>query len=448
VIVHVRLARWWMPLLAVLLVSCATAKKFAERSEQELAAGQTDKAYQSALIAYRRDPHDPKVRDALSNAANARIGEWRHRVHNVAVMDTLAAARQSLDLTAFRREVTSYGVTVREDAAYDREEAIIRRAAAAGEFRDGVGAMRARQPKIAYGHFELAERFLPTYRDVGKRKADALNAATTRVAILPFEDQAGSPGLSRRLSDLVYAEAQKRLGPSDLVFTRFLTPDQVYSRMTVNELDDLTRDKAIALGRRIGADRVVWGRCYAPNASTNTNRYRETIWRREEVKDTSGTTVRYTDTQFGAVQRERQVSVKYETEVIDVETGDAVSRREGVQEAKARTFYTDFRPNGNFDAYCLVPPDMKQRDPDRARRVESGWHDTFGSWTLPKALECTRNSSGRSRYSNSWRQEFVSDTWGHPFYLDDLPPESELISIAFDPVWQPVLAAIQEQDDR
>lgn len=432
--------------VASLTLSCANAQKFAERSQQELAAGRIDQAYQSALIAYRRDPRDPAVQNALSGAANARVDDWKKRVRNLATVDTLKAARQTLELEKFRLEVVSLGVQLREDLGYTRDEDLIRQAAAASVYTEGDSAMREGNPKLAYSRFAEARDYAPGYRDVSQRAADALRRANVLVAFLPFTDETGGSDLGRALSEHVRSETLKHLGPAGLTFTSFLTPEQVYDRLTVSELDNLTREKAISIGRRIGARRVVWGRVYSPSVNTDSNRYDETIWRREEFRDTSGTHVRYVEEQFRAIERERQATVRWETEVIDVESEEAVTRREGSEEARARTVWTTFRPRAGFDAYCLVPPDMKKRDANRAANVESGWRETFGDWTLPKLLECTRNTSGRARYSSSWRREFYADTRARPLFFDDLPDEHDLIFIALDDVWKPVYANIVDQD--
>jgi hypothetical protein len=443
-----RLADRYVLLLGVafLTLSCASAQKLAERSGQELAAGQTDRAYQSALIAYHRDPNDPAVLSALSGAANARADEWKRRVRNLASVDTLNAARQALELANFRREVVSFGVTLHEDLGYARDEQRIRHHAAAVAYAAGDSAMRDGNPKLAYGHFVEARDYAADYRDVSQRASDALRRGIMLIAFLPFADETGGPDMGRTLSEHVRSETLKHLGSAGLTFTSFLTPEQVYDRMTVSELDHLTRENAISLGRRIGARRVVWGRIYSPSVNTNSNRYVETIWRREEFSDSNGTHVRYLDEHFAAVERERHATVRWETEVIDVESEAAVTRREGSEEARARTVWTNFRPRARNDAYLLVPPDMKQRDADRARAVESGWQETFGDWTLPKLLECTRNTSGRTHYSSASRHEFYGDTWSHPVFFDDLPDEFDLIFIALDNVWKPVYANVVDQD--
>lgn len=436
--------------VAFLTLSCATAHQFAVRSGQELAAGQTDKAYESALIAYRRDPQDPAVMSALSAAANARVEEQKRYVLNLTSVDTLIAAQHALELERFRRQVVGFGVTLRQDLDYARDEQRIRNFAAARAYAAGDSAMRRSQPKLAYGHFAEASDYNPGYRDVSERAADALRRANVAIAFLPFVDETGGPDWGRAISEHVRDETLKHLGASTLTFTTFLSPDEVYDRMTVAELGDLSRQNAISLGRRIGARRVVWGRVFSPNVATNTNRYVETIWRREEYRDTSGTQVRYADEKFVAVERERKASVRWETEVIDVESEEAVTRREGSEEARARTVWTNFRPkaDADYDDYCLVPPDMKKRESGRAKRVEDNWHETFGDWTLPKLLESTRNTGGRSRYSSTWRDAFYADTWSRPLFFDDLPDEHDLIFIALDDVWKPVYANIVDQDPR
>mgnify|MGYP007027452655 CR=1 FL=1 len=84
------------------------------------------------------------------------------------------------------------------------------------------------------------------------RFAGVVELTNTAVAILPFADQAGVPGISRALADRVYAEVSRHVRPEQFVFTRLVDPGQVYARITVAELDGLTRADAIRIGRRLG----------------------------------------------------------------------------------------------------------------------------------------------------------------------------------------------------
>lgn len=441
-----RLSWLW---IVVLLASCATAEKFAQRSELELRQGDPDAAYRTAVLALKRKPDNARALAALGAAAAARADDWKIRIHRLAGVDTLAAARQALAFEGFRREVAGHGGALASDSAFATFELNVRTTAAGMLYTEADSELREGRAKQAYFHFRGARDYAPGFRDIEQRIDDAYQRAILRVAILPLEDQTGVHELARTLAAGIWDGVQQHVGSSRLQFTRLIGPEQANARMTVSELDDLSRQQAIQLGRRLGADRVVWARIYGSHTDTQTDRYHDTIFRRRTQRDSSGRGRDvFEPVEFNALERSRQVSANWEMEVLDVNDESSLARRASTVEAFARTVYTDFNPEGSCDDYCLVPPSIRSSDPDRGHRLDQSWQGTFGSWTLPGLLEAARREHGRGSRPSDVRGQFRRDTRGQPVFFDDLPGEGDLLQIAFGDLWRPALDLLKEQDDR
>jgi hypothetical protein len=314
-------------------------------------------------------------------------------------------------------------------------------------YAQAEGQLAAGRPKEAWAGFRGAAELASGYRDVGRRIDEAYAQALAHVAILPFADQAGIPGISRSIADHTYAQVEPHIQPEDFHFTRLVDPGQVYGRITVAELDALAREDAVRIGRRLGADQVVTGRVYGLRSSTNTNSYQQTIFRKVVERDTSGARrERYVEQEFRAVEREREVSVRYDVEVVDVEDEASLAAYADATTAYARVVFTDFQAQGDCGDYCLVSPSLKQTDRARAERIEAEWKHHFGTWTLPSLLERARKDRSHSRYSSGDRQAFFGDCHERPVWLGELPGENDLAAVALDVVWQPVLGMLKELD--
>lgn len=435
-----------LPVIALLALGCASANKLSRESEKSLAAGDLAGAYRSALRAVTKSASNPRARVAFANAATRLIEDRQRRILAIAEVDTLAAANQVLELSALRVEIASHGLTLPPDSAFAASELAIRAGAAAEHYSAAEHALAEHRPKLAWYEFREARRYLPGYRDTGRRMEQVHAQATARVAILPFADQAGVPGISRALADRVYAEVSRHVKPEQFEFTRLVEPGQVYSRITVSELDRLDRDAAIHIGRRLGADQVVTGRVYGLRSSTNTTDVRQIVYRKIVQRDTAGTRERWVEQEFHAIERERTVTVHYDLEVVDTEDESSLSRYSDAVEGYARVVFTDFQAAGDCKDYRLFPPGLRTSDPSRASDIEREWRRNFGTWTLDALLEKARNDRGRSRYAASDRGAFFGDCHERPVWLGGLPGDNDMASIALDVVWQPVLGMLRELD--
>jgi hypothetical protein len=438
---------WSIALIAIFALSCASANKLSQRSERELAAGDLRGAYEHARAAIAKQPTNARAQSAFSAAATRLVADRKARILNIAEVDTVAAAQQTLALAELRGEIARYGAALPADTAFARRDAALRVGAAGILYARAERELSARRPKQAWADFRGAAGFASGYRDVGRRIDEAYAQALARVAILPFADQAGVPGISRTLADRMYAEVAPHIRPEDFRFTRLVDPGQVYGRITVAELDVLARGDAVRIGRRLGADQVVTGRVYGLRSRTDTNTYHQTIFRKITERDTSGIRrERFVAQEFQAVEREREVSVHYDLEVVDVEDEASLAAYTDVAAAYARVVFTDYQGQGDCADYCLVPPDLKRSDPARAEKLDAEWKSHFGTWTLPSLLERARKDRSHSRYSSGDRSAFFSDCRERPVWLGELPGENDLATIALDVIWQPVLGMLKELD--
>jgi len=434
-------------LLAFLAASCASPGKLAQKSEEALGAGQEQKAYDLAKRALDKDPSNARAQAAMASAAQALANDWKGRIRSAADIDSVTAADLTLQYDAFRLETVRYRVSLTPDPVFAEEETAVRNAAAVRMYRQGEADLADGHPKDAYWSFQECRKYVPDYRDVDLRADAAFEQALTVVAILPFTNETDVTGLTQELNDYIQAEVDRRIVSGPFEFTRLVSPEEIHDHMTLSQLQHLSPEEARELGRTLGADRVVRGRIYGASSDTRTDSYGETIYRKVTEKDEDGTEiVTYVDESFSAILRERKVKVSYEMEILDTEGYDTISRRRDTEEVVARTAYSEFTPTGACDNYCLLPPAAKKNSPDRWKRSNERWSNTFGTWTLPKFLEQTKNHSKRTRYTQNYRKEFYTPTVSRPVFLDDLPGEDELVMIALQNVWEPVYAMLRESD--
>ena len=434
---------------ALLSLSCASSNELAKRSDRSMAEGQSRRAYDYAKRALDKDRRNDKARASMTAAATAISSDWKTRIRNQAAGDSLAAAESSLEFARFRAELASYEVVLTPDPTYREDERLILTAAASHDYQSAMQGLAEHHPKQAYLDFSAAARFVPGYRDLATRIPRTYEMALTRVAILPFANETDVPGLSKEMAERIYGEVDDHRNPKLFTFTRLVDTDQVYGRMTVSQLERLSRDDAIRIGRQLGAQRVVWGRFSGMNSSNGMGLYHQKIYRHYVDPDPSvANRDRYEESDFTAVTRERTVTAKYEFEVIDTDDESALAHRGDVVKAVANTVYTPFQARGSCDDYCLLPPAMRDRDGGRADQLDKEWTATFGNWTLAKLLLQAREGRGRTRYRPEYRKEFFSASYIFPVFLDDLPSANDLALVALDQTWKPVWESLRDLDSQ
>jgi len=440
-------------LLAVIVIaasfslSCAGPNKLAQQSEKAYGQGEIEKAYQKAARALRKDPENQRARTAMSRAAEKIMEERVAEIRGLAALDTVAAAKRSLSLDSFRQELVEYRVILTPDPSFDRDEAAIRHGAAGIEYRRALDGLDGGNPKRSYDELLLVRALEPGYPEVGRRIEQAYDEARPRVAFLPFANQTDLATLSKGFADRAYAELERRTGAPEFRFTDLMPRERVYDAVPVAILERIDRREAARFGRKLGVDRVIVGRFFGMRSSANSGDFTQTIFRKAVDKDEKGATrERYVEHTIDIVTRDREISVGFEYEVVGVEEGAVVGAFSGTMKAGAHAVFTSSPAAGDCDDYCLVPPDMKKSDPDRAKRIEADWEDRCGGWKLVELLERARRENGRSAYGSRYEDASTNGTDGRAFFPGELPSEAELAKLAFGQVWEPLLRTLRDLD--
>lgn len=436
-------------LALLLLPACAGPAKLAQRSEEKLAGGEAGRAWSLAIRALDKDPGNVRARAAASRAGNVMAREWEQRIHVLAQTDSVAAAEQVLELASFRLGAVRYAaITVSPE--WSREEQAYRGTAARIHYQRGVTALKGLRPKRAYVELWEAQRFVPEYRDVVTLMDKAHARALTRVAVAPFSASLKYRELGRDVAAEWRDRMADRLSPPDARFTRILGTAAVEEQMSLAQLDRLSRDEAMSLARRAGAERVVWGSIGEPESQTRLHLFTEVIYRRISEKDSQGQTVtRWVDVPIEVVARVRTVTAEVDYEVIATKTGATLAHQRTRRSTSARVLWTSYMPEGDLGAYALVSEALRAADATRARQIETRWKETCGeSTTLRQVLEERRSSRGGGRYQRDVLPRFIA---GAAFvFLQDLPPAEDLAFAALAGGWQQAhadLVRLDEVDD-
>jgi hypothetical protein len=433
-------------MLAGLLASgCAGPSKLAERSEEKLAGGEMWRAWTLATKALDKAPGNERARAAAGAAADAIAADWQRRIHALADVDTVAAAEQALEFTSFRADAVRY-TTVAVEPAWAREEQGLRQGAARLHYQRGATDLESRRPKRAYLHFVESERFVPNYRDAARLADRAFDQAQTRVAFVPLAVARGGPGLGRDVATSWRGDVAEHLSPPGTHFTRILPVEDVERMLSVGDLGRLSRDAVVRLGRRAGADRVVWGSIGAVDAKTSVHVFADVVARRIVENDPDGhPSVRWVEVPIEVIARVRTVTADLEYEVIATRGGATLARRHEPRTISARVVWTAYSPVGSPDAYALVSEPARAADPERAKRVETRWKAALGDRTsLAQVLEAKRSHAGRS---HDRREDLGRLAAGAAFVLlEDLPSTEELALAALAGGWQPVYEDLLKLD--
>lgn len=431
-----------------LVLACAGPTKLAKKSEEKLAGGDAWRAWQLATKALDREPGNPRARQAAHAAGTMIVQEWRQKIHGLTSIDTLTAAEQILELADFRAGAVRYAVLPAGDQASVEEEQVLRLAAARIHYQRGLAARDSRRPKAAYLHFADVERYVTGYRDAAKLADLAWAKALTRVAIMPFETSRDL-AIGHEAAD-AWRDALSQDLASEARFTRVLGADAVEQSMSVSQLRRLSREDALRIGRKAGAQRIVWGSVGGVKSQTRLHLFHETVARRISIRDAEGnTTTRWVDVPIEVVARTREVTVGVEYEVISTVDGATLSHRSYDRSTLARVVWTSYTPEGSLDAYALVSDALRQSNPDRARDIETRWKSTCGEGTtLQQVLQARRSTSTSGRYQRGTLARFMV---GAAFvFLEDLPPTGDLALVAAANAWHPLrddLARLDRVDD-
>jgi hypothetical protein len=433
--------------LLVVLPGCAGPSKLAERGEEKLASGENGRAWDLAVRALKKDPGNARAREVAEEAGNAMARNREQRIAALAASDSLAAADQVLELAAFRLDASPYAaITVSPTQSH--AELALRTAAARSHYQHGVADLAAKRPKRAYLALQSAQRYVEDFRDAAKLADKAMERAVTRVVVVPFASSSGNVELGRDVAASWRDDLARRIAPPDAHFTRVLGSPQAEEQMTVAQLDRVSRGDAIDIGRKAGAQRVVWGTIGHMDSHTGLQLYTEAIARRIVEKHPDGSsTTHWVDVPVEVVARVRTVNVDVDYEVIATRDGSTLAHQGAKRTSTARVVWTSFDPEGDLDDYALVSDVVRAASPERAKAAEAHWHEVCGdNTTLRQVLEARRSS----RSSGQYQRENVLPRLvaGAAFvFLQELPPTEDLAFAALAPGWQPLQRDLLRLDD-
>jgi len=432
--------------LALVLAGCAGPAKLTQKSESKLADGDIWRAWTLATRALDKEPMNPRAQAAAAAAGRMISDDWQRRIHALAAVDTLKAAEQVLEFISFRTQAATYA-TIDVPLTWPAEEQAFRRSAASSYYNEARGALAARRPKLAYDRFLACQRFLPSYRDAVRLADKALDQATTRIAVMPFEYPAADAGVGREVGEQWRDALAQGLAPPRSKFTRVLGSDVVEGQMTVAQLGRLSREDAVKLGRRIGAQRIVRGTVGPASAETHVQIFRDVIARRVVDKSSDGrtTTVRWVDVPIEVVARVRDVKVDLEYEVVSTRDGATLAHVRAPRNVQARAVWTSYVPEGELGDYSLVSETVRNTNPVRTRDVETRWKAVCGeSTTLQQVLGARRETRGGVAADRASVARIVA---GAAFvFLEELPSAQELALGAVKNGWQPLLDDLARMD--
>jgi hypothetical protein len=415
-------------LLAIALaVGCASSSKLSKKSEEKLASGDAWRAWELATRALDKEPGNPRAREAATAAGAAIVQDWQRRIHALAEVDSLHGAEEVLKLAEFRLHAARYA-TIPVGPEWPAEERTLRRAAARVHYQRGVDAANAGRPKKAYTEFSDALRFDSAYRDAAKRADRAQAEALTRVAVVPFRAPSSDATFGANVAQAWQDDLTQSLGQEEAPFTRILGADAIKRSMTVADLEGLTREEAIRFGRKMGAERVVWGSVGPVRSTTRLDLFRDSVARRVVVHDEEGhERVTWIEVPIEVVARVRDVTAGVDYEVIETAGGSSLVHRHLDRSTSARVVWTSYQPEGDLGSYVLVSETVRAAHPDRAREVETRWKAVCGdAVTLTQVLEARRKAGPYSsgHYAREALPRFAA---GAAFvFLEDLPPAEDL----------------------
>src|ERR1044072_76878 len=395
--------------LAVLATGCAGPSKLAEKSEEKLAGGDIWKAWQLATRALDREPMNPRAKSAAASAGQAISDDRQRRIHALAQGD-------------------------------------LPRAAANVPSRQGKQALAAHRPKAAFDGFHESERFLAGYRDASRLADGAYAQPLTRIAVLAFACAGSNDGSGREIGDQWRDALADALAPPHARFTRVLGADAVAGEMTVSQLGRVSARGAVRIGRKSGAQRVVWGAVGPVSSETHVQFFRDTIARRIVQKGADGqVSVRWVDVPIEVVARVRDVQVDVDYEVISTIDGTTLVHQHAPRTTRARVVWTSFAPAGELANYSLVSDQVRTASPEHAKDVEMRWKTVCGeTTTLQQVLAARREARGDSGYDRGSLGRFMA---GAAFvFLQDLPPAQDLALAAVKTGWQPLVQDLTRLD--
>jgi len=443
---------WLVWLLMILLLpiaaGCASPTKLARKSQDQLSEGRPAKAYETALKAARKESENPEVRAALKSAGDALLVLEGDRFRALLPHDTLAAAEVALRMSDMRYEMATFGVSAAVDGQLSLMEAEARAASARGFEAEAERRLAAGDPKDAYFALSDAVRMTPDDASVRTRLDDVHAEATDRILIFPLVNDTRYALAPSALDPGESYDLDHALGKRNLLFTDLLAPDLAWRASTAQEFRSLTPQRAMQIGERAGASRVLWGRVYGDRLDTRTEIVQETVYRATTVVDPEGNRVETWEAHtLRIATHDRWASAAIECEVYDVESGQLVTRREDEETVGIRTVVGLSSLRGDAREYRLYPKEWETSDRELCRARDREWQDRYGELGVTRMIELCGRTPGVAVLSGGTTYgEIVNSSKRFGVYYGKLPSEEALLSHALSDSWKLVADALAEAD--
>jgi hypothetical protein len=441
-------ARLALLAVGVLVASgCASSEKLARRSQEQLAAGDVRKAYETALKAVQKDPFNQGALVALHDAGDAVLGHETRRMRSLAqTADTLGAADVALGMEFLRREVADFGVVLASDGRAKEEERRIRAAAAATIAREGDERFEAGAPKEASRSYAQAAAYDPSDEALQDQLRLAREEATDRVLLLPYacDTRGGLDG--RQLSLDMYADVS-RFADSRLEFTELFEPGELWGR-AFGHGGEWTREAAYRAGEERKATRVAWARLHGDHLERQVEIFDAVLYRQvTSARPEGGTVTRWLEVPVHVRIEDLWTSVAVECEVHELEPRGLVARRANECGAGMRTVFVSEAFPGESGDYALYTPSMWSEDRAACQARSTRWSQALGDLSVEKLVAQSRSSARAIALDRAVRHGSVQRgsrayrvCYGRP------PAESALLNAAAAEAWHDVASVLEEAD--
>lgn len=265
--------RWWSGLLAagvaVWLGGCAHVMAY-----NDAVAREKDGAYGAAArkaveaVGHARDYPEARalwgrvweraLAETLQLVGDAEgTGDWATAVRVLDELQGLVERARQLDLPTPMAPITERLTAARHQAAEVH-------------YADGLRHETAGRLKEAAISFRTATSYVPDYKDAQARYLKDRDAAIARVAVLPFENRSGYPGVAEMLSDKLLGQLLGAQGE----FVRYVDRqhlDALIKEASFQASGMVDTDTAVRLGKMAGVRYLVVGRVTQTSATTPRN---------------------------------------------------------------------------------------------------------------------------------------------------------------------------------
>jgi hypothetical protein len=429
------------------LVGCASSSKLARKSQEQLAEGEVQKAYRTALKAVKKDPYNEAARYALSAAGSSLLAHELQILRGVVQADTVEAAEVAMRMAAIRNETALNGVSLPIDSLAAAEQSAVRAGAARVYMGLGDDAWVAGDPKEAYGYFLAARRFTPDSAELGARIEDSYDDAVDVVLVLPVIPDSRAWINRRELSDRIYEEIAE-YAEDELRYTEILKRGPVWERLLDFAPGELTRDMAYQMAFEEGATRVLSMRIYGDRVDSRQDTFEGVLYRKvTRTTDKGPPSTGWEETRYRAGIHDIWASVAMDCEIYDLVDEQLIVRRTSEHSAGLRALHSSSNFPGSPGDYTLCTPAMEDSDKQECSDIRWRWSRIMGKLSVRGFVELARDEPRIISLGPS--NHFGSAPHGkrtYPVYYGVPPVETQLILNALRGSWREVALVLQESD--